>query len=801
MNEKDNLRSQKDESVDFNFQDFLRLCLKKWYWFVICMSFAVGIALFYLYSKQPEYKRYEQILVTEQDSGGGVGDVASAFSTLGLFSKNSNVYNELLTITSPAILYQVVDTLHLYMNYSQRDGLRYKNLYGTNQPFIVTMPDIDRQQGAGFRMHVQPDGSMKFDKFVKIVPGGKVKYNDEIEIKVGTTEFNSPLGRISVKPNPVYVAETDDIEKVIKVNKMAMQTAVELYGLKLSGDLADDDADVIELTIEDVSVERAVDILESVLDVYNQNWIDDKNRMAIATSIFIEDRLKVIEAELNQVDQTIAEYLKKNGTPDLVESVKANMEIGARMEQEMIEVYNQLSMARYMKEFLENHENLNTILPVNLGIDSPDLAAQIVLYNDMLMTRNNILNNSSSINPMVQNYDRELSQMRIAIDKAITNQINVLQATLNNLRIEVDKKSKDLSVTPEKQLPLLSEERQQQIKQELYLFLLQKKEENELTQKFSADNVRVITPPIGPLDPVSPRKALIIVIALIIGFGAPLLILYYLDSIDNTIKSKEDLSMLTMAFAGEIPQVGKKVKLKDLKEKIPGKKVKDEKPPLAVVEEGKRDVVNEAFRVIRGNIDFMSGKNAGHQVIMLTSFNPGSGKSFISYNLAMSFALKNRKVLIIDCDLRHGSSSMYLGSPSKGLTAYLTGGDDNWKGLVRQTENPNLSILPIGKMPPNPAELLEDPRMAELVEAAKKEYDIVFLDCPPVNIVVDTQIVAPLADRTLFVVRAGLLQRGALKELNEFYEEKKFNNISVILNGTEAVKSRYYTYGNYQHLN
>ena len=188
---------------------------------------------------------------------------------------------------------------------------------------------------------------------------------------------------------------------------------------------------------------------------------------------------------------------------------------------------------------------------------------------------------------------------------------------------------------------------------------------------------------------------------------------------------------------------------------------------------------------------------------MLTSFNPGSGKSFISYNLGVSFALKRKRVLIVDCDLRHGSSSMFVGMPKNGLTNYLTGNIDNWKDVVEKTSaSPNLSILPIGKMPPNPAELLDNGRIKELINEAKEDYDYVLLDCPPVNIVVDTQIVGQYADRTLFVVRAGLLDKNALGELDEFYEEKRFKNMSVILNGTEASHSRYYTYGTYQnHVN
>ena len=801
--EKKKNTSKTEEISDFNIKDFLKLCTSKWWWFVICLMFTIGLSLFYLYRKEPEYKRYEQILVNDQDSNsGGIGDISKSFSSLGLFSKNSNVYNELLTITSPAIMYQVADTLQLDMNYMLKDGFRAKTLYGSSLPLRVDMLDVESQESAGFRMKLSPGGEKILYKFYQMRPEGKIKYEQEISVSPDATIVQTPIGRVKFSPNPRFKPDGNQEEKEIMVGKSAMQNTVELYCDKMTGDLADEDADVIELVIEDSSVERAEDILNFVLMIYNQNWIDDKNKMAIATSKFIDERLAVIEKELGEVDQTIAEEMKKTGIPNVQAVIMANMESGAKIEEGLITASNELSISKYMQEFLKNPANRNAVLPVNLGIESEDLGAQVLAYNELLLTRNNVANSSSESNPLVLNYDAQLEDMREAIVKSVDNRVNALQGVVKSIQNEIDKKMAELANTPTATLPILQESRQQEVKAALYLFLLEKREENELTQKFSADNVKVITPPMGPLKPVSPNKPLIIIIALVVGFGVPFWLSYFLESMNTTVRNKKDLESLLMPFAGEIPQVGKKANLKKLSEKNPLKKRKDEKPPMAVVEAGKRDVVNEAFRVVRGNIDFMSGKNVGTQVIMITSFNPGSGKSFIAYNLGLSFCLKNRRVLIIDCDLRHGSSSMYVGMPKKGLSDYLTGANTDWESLVVRTEaNVNLDILPIGKIPPNPAELLEDGRLETLIEEAKRQYDLILLDCPPVNIVVDTQLVAPYADRTLFVVRAGLLERTALRELNEFYEEKKFKNISVILNGTAAIHSRYYTYGNYQNLN
>lgn len=791
-------QSKNEEIVDFNIKEFIRFCLDRWYWFAICMACAVGIALFYIYRKEPEYKRYEQLLINDQDASGGAGEIANSFSSLGLFSKNSNVYNELLTITSPAVLYEVADTLQLNMNYFLKDGLRSKTLYGSNLPFKVEMVDLGTQAGASFRLKVLPDGSMEAFKFIRNLPEGKVKYKDKINLKPSTQEFDSPIGKIRISPNLKYVPDDKKNEtREIIIIKMPMQTTVELYGLKLSGDLADDDSDVIELSIEDVSVQRAVDILNYVLIVYNQNWLDDKNRISDATTKFIDERLRVIQTDLDNVDKSIAEYMKETGSPDLLETTKINMERGSSLENELISLNNQLSINNYMKEFLDENNNTTTILPVNLGLNSVDLATQIESYNELLLNRDNIISSSSAANPLVENYDRQLRQIRTAIEKTVANRIANLETSIANVKKELASVYAYNASAAETNLPLLNEERQREIKKNLYLFLLQKKEESELTRKFSTDNVKMITPPVGPLKPVSPRKGLIIIIALIIGFGGPLITLYYLETTNTTVRSKKDLENLQLAFVGEIPQIGKKANLKELKKRQRAGKHREESAPLAVVEEGNRDTANEAFRVLRGNIDFMTGKNAGSQVIMVTSINPGSGKSFVAYNLGVSYALKKKKVLLIDCDLRHGSASMYVDTSDNGLTSFLNDSTNDWKELVKKTSNSNLDILPVGVLPPNPAELLEDGRIDSLIEEAGKDYDVIFLDCPPVNVVVDTQILAPLATRTIFVLRSGLLETSALKELNEFYDEKKFNNMSVILNGTDNKKSGYGTYGSY----
>lgn len=798
MESSDKQIAGNQEAVEFSLKDFVQACLLKWHWFVISIVVCIGIASLYILRQQLEYERAEEILIKDQDAGGGIGDIANAFSSFGLVSNNTSVYNELISLKSPAVMKEVAKRLQLYMNYDKSGFFHPVTLYGKTLPVIVDMQDIEEEGGASFKMELNPNGSMRLWKFKKSTPDGDVKLDGEVTLSSGKTIAKTPLGVVGITPNPDYSGEKIESPIEIEVEKMAMQNTVEYYGEQLNGELVDDYADVIELKIKDVCVERAVDILNTILVVYNENWVADKNKMAVATSAFIDERLRLIQQELGDVDSNIAEYQTKTGTPSLIESAKISMEKDALLDENILDLNNQLAVAKYMKEFLLDGGSKFSIIPVMTVMANTGLENDITTYNTLLLNRNNLVANSSESNPLVADYDAQLKGMRESIIRSVDNQLSTLSGLIKNAMKEKWKTGSRLASTSVKALPLLSEERQQKVKEGLYLFLLQKREENELSQKFTADNVRILTPPMGSLKPVSPKKKVILVLAFFLSIAFPLALIYVLETGNTKVREKKDLEKVKIPFAGEVPQVGKKQKLKV--ETINDKRSrKDEKPPLAVVEDGKRDVVNEAFRVIRSNIDFMTGKDGGCQTIMLTSFNPGSGKSFISYNLGLSFALKEKRVLLIDCDLRHGSSSLCVGMPSKGLTNYLTDNVDDWRGLVVSSAgNLSISVLPVGKMPPNPAELLENGRLKKLLDEAKGDYDYILLDCPPVNIVVDTQIVGQYADRTLFVVRAGLLERSALSELNEFYEEKKFKNMSLILNGTEAVHSRYYTYGNYQ---
>ncbi|MDE6006717.1 MAG: polysaccharide biosynthesis tyrosine autokinase [Muribaculaceae bacterium] len=780
-----------DAESSFSLKNFLKACGAKWKWFLISILFFTCAGVYYAYRTPPRYKRSMQVLIKDQDGGGGVGDIASSFSSLGLVSTNTNVYNELISLMSPAVMAEVVQRLNLDVEYTERALPYNKTLYGTNLPFNIVIPDLPANEAGSFRMDLNPDGSARLYKFVKLVPGQKIKFDKEVKMPAGATAVKTPIGTLQITPNQRYAGPGITEPVTINIVRSSFLPTVEKYTTKLKGDLVDKDADVLDLNIEDTSVERADDILNTVLDVYTSKWISDKNRISTATSQFIDDRLAVIEKELGSVDSDIMKYKAQTLVPDLEEAAKLNMKTTHDLQQEMLTASTQLSMARYVYDYVQNPANKNNVIPVNTGGVSLPIESQISTYNTTLLTRNNLAATSSATNPIVKDYDTQLAGMREAIERALKTNVIGYENQLKSLQRAEGGIKGQLASAPNQAKYLLSVERQQKVKEQLYLYLLQKREENELTQTFTADNTRVITPPYGPLKPVAPKKLLLISIAFLIGLGLPAGLVYVIESSNTTVRSRRDLDRMATPFMGEIPLGGRRKRFAKLRGLFKSKTTKELETLPARVTAGSRDVINESFRIVRGNIDFMN-HGSGSSVLMVTSFNPGSGKSFVTYNLGCSFAIKGKKVLIIDCDLRHGSSSQFVGMPPKGISAYLTGNTSDWKHLVvADQEEPNLFVLPIGHRPPNPAELLETSNMKTLIEEARKEYDYIILDCPPVDIVVDTQVLAPLADRTIFIVRAGLLEKKSIKDIDELYKSYRFKQMSVLLNGTEKAHSRY----------
>ena len=780
VNQKNTKPGQPDDFL--RIQDLLYLCLARWKWFVLSLAITTGVAAVYLLCTPAVYTRTASVLIKEDSKGKSVSPDLESFSEFGLFQSSTNVNNELITFQSPALMTEVVKRFRLDMNYFVPGKFHRQVAYGLTLPVDVTISDFPENESAGFTLEVQPDSTLLLSDFTR---NGTELDGKDIKGRL-LDSITTPLGKIIIHATPNYVkGET----YTLYVGKSSLYDAVNSCSSNLSVSLNNEKASVIDLSFRDNSVQRAEDVLSMLISVYNENWVKDKNQIAISTSMFINERLGVIEQELGNVDEDISSYKSEHLLPDVQAASSMYMAQSSQTNAQILALNNQLYMTRYIRNYLSNDANRTQLLPANSGIESANIESQIAEYNKQLLQRNSLVANSSTENPLVVDMDQALASMRGAIIRSIDNQIVTLNSQIKSLRQTEQQTTSRIAANPTQAKYLLSVERQQKVKEALYLFLLQKREENELSQAFTAYNTRIVTPPHGNMLPTSPVRKNIFMVAFALGLLIPIVIIFMHENMNTRVRGRKDLESVTVPFIGEIPLFTRK------KKRIFGKKPQEVK--AVVVKEGSRDIINEAFRVLRTNLEFMTGKDKTSNVIIVTSFNPGSGKSFLTMNIAVSFAIKGKKVLVIDGDLRHGSASSYIDSPARGLSDYLGGRIDNLNEIiVSDPKQKSMDILPVGTIPPNPTELLFDERLKQVIDTVRGQYDYVLIDCPPIELVADTQIIEKLADRTVFVVRAGLLERSMLAELEKIYEEKKYKNMSLILNGTEGSGGHYgYRYG------
>ena len=777
----------------FSIRDYFSRCLRLWKWFLVSVIICCAIGFLYVKTRQPVYERQAAVLIKNQNSGTS-SDLTNAFASMGIVTSGSTASNELIQFTSPWLMEEVIERLHLQMNYEQPGTWHPTTLYGTTLPYEVSFPEAGRETGISCRLETLSGGKVRLSDFTRSEGGDEEKFDYTVTLVPGLKAVSTPVGPVVVRPNASYVPG-EPISEII-VTRSGMTACIDSYTSRLRGDKHDRDADVIDFAFTDVCRQRASDVLSTLINVYNENWVLDKNQIAVATSKFIHERLGVIEQELGVVDSDISSFKARNLVPDVEEAARLALEGNAKSDQDLLLIENQLQVARYVRDYVANPTYSTQVIPAITGVGDPNLDQQIALYNDLLLDRNALVSNSSERNPLVIDMDRQLSSRRESIIKGVDQAVASLNTAMRNTRASQRQQTGVIAQTPSQAKYLLSVERQQKVKESLYLYLLQKLEECELNQAFTSYNTRVVTPPMGSLRPISPRKTIILGVAFILGLLVPAVIIFIMQSADNKVRSRSDLDGVEMPYAGEIPLDGK-VPNRLLAFLRRGRKTQHTEPIEVKVAQGNRDVVNEAFRVLRSNVDFMlDSSNSGADVIMLTSYTPGSGKSYISANLGAAFALRGKRVLLIDCDMRHGSLSHIVGSPQTGLSSYLSGRAADWRKMLRPVEGTeNLWVLPVGAVPPNPAELLESHRFAQLMEEVRDEYDYVLADCPPLGVVVDTQIVDRYADRTIFVVRAGCFDKSIVRELNRTYAEKKVTRPCLVLNATAQQHSHYYQYG------
>ena len=767
-----------DFQEDINIQDIIGLCINRWYWFVISLILCTGIAIGYLMITPPVFSRSASLLIKEdsKNAPSSINEELNNVGNLGLFAQNTNVNNEMVYIKSPDLILQVVKRLHLDINY-QVDGTMHRNtIYGNNLPIQVEFENMHYDTQATFTLQQHANGTATLSDFVL---NGKEQHCKPIIAPVNTI-ISTPVGKLK------WTKNQEDTYKPIYVSKTPLMAAMKSCGSRLEVSRNDKQSTIIDIEYKDVSPARAEDFLNTLIDVYNESWVKDKNKIAVSTSKFINDRLQVIEQELGNVDSNISSYKSNNLIPDMEESSRMYMNTANQANMQITDLNNQLYMAQYVRQHMSSKANKHQLLPANSGINNAAIEKQISDYNEKMLERNSLVANSSVENPLVADLDKRLGQMRLSIIKSIDNQISTLNAQIKGMQHIEGTSTSRIARNPKQAKYLLSVERQQKVKESLYLFLLQKREENEISQAFTAYNTRVVVSPTGDMTPTSPNRKNILIGALLVSFLLPIAGIYVIENLNTKVRGRKDLESLTAPIVGEIPHYN-------------SKKDKSKEDYKILVKAGNRNVINEAFRVARTNLEFMTNANQGNRVIMFTSANPGSGKTFLAMNMASSFAIKNKKVICIDLDLRRASLSQYVGSPDTGMANYLNYEIENWREMIKPVNGyENIDVVPVGNIPPNPTELLFSKRLKQFIDILRLEYDYVFIDCPPAEVVADASIIAKYASTTIFVIRAGLFERDMLQQVEYYYTEKKFPHLGVLLNDTQMAK-KYRGYHRYSY--
>lgn len=786
MVENNQNSQQPEESI--NIRELLFKFLAHWKWFLLSVLISISIGVAYILIKAPVYTRTTSILIKDEKKGNSLSGAADMFADMGFMKSNANIKNEILIIKAPLMVEEVVKRLRLDLNYFVKlRGLRNVDLY-TTSPVVVELDSLvgDNQTLSFIIKPLNATHVIIYD----------INWNDEkcdgkIDVELGKPT-KIACGIITINSTASYTDHYYNQE--IHFSKSNLKTVSTGYATNLKVELGDKEATVINLTLNDKSASRAVDFLNTLVDIYNEKWIEDKNQISINTSIFINERLDVIETDLGLLDNNISNYKSANLLPDLQTVSQMVLTQSNVANTQILSLNNQLSMAKYVQEYMKKGTTINQLLPANTGIESSSIEAQITQYNTMLLQKNKLLSNSSEQNPIIQDLNQSLAAMRQAIMRSFDDYIETIKIQINNTLRTEQKTNAKIASSPDQAKYLISVERQQKVKEALYVFLLQKREENELTRTFTSYNTRLVNPPSGTSYPTSPKKSLIFLITFMIGILIPALIIFIFDQMNTMIKDKRDLAQLSIPFLSEIPYHNRGIKKRVFHR---WSKAELEDPSnIIVVEEHNRNHINEAFRILRTNIDFVQKHDDGAAVSMITSIHSGAGKTFITANIAKSMAIKGSRVLIIDFDMRKATLSKLTPPQKLGVANFLNGEVlDIFSLILKGDLTTNLHILPVGTIPPNPAELLLRPTLPGLIEQLRPHYDYIFLDSPPIDIITDADLIAKVVDYTIFVARAGLLDKRMLPDVETYYQNKRFPNMGMILNCTDL--SLQYGYGGY----
>ncbi|ASO06671.1 GumC family protein [Arenibacter algicola] len=760
---------------------------RNWKWFLASVLIAVILGILNIRYSVPEYEIMTKIQILDDQSSSSELDVFRDLNIMG--GRGNKIEDEIELLNSRSNLIKIVRELGLNKKIIALGQIKNTELY-RNTPFNVNFIAEDSI------IH-----NSQSDFFITITSETAFQFSNEEDGPMQSVSFGKPVmtgvGEVIITPNILNIGSFQGKKYQVSVSPLA--TIAEIYQLKIDISVMGEMSNIIAISLNDPIIERGKDILNTLVSNYNQNAVDDKKAIADRTSSFINDRIKDIYGDLSSVDQSAEDFKSGRGIADITAQTNVNVNIGAANQQELQTASVQLDIASSMKDIIDTQDGYE-LLPSNIGLADASIASTTARYNELALERKRLLESSNEKNPIIVNLDQQLSGLKRSMKSSLNSVTNNLEMQVNSLSNQLSKINSRIYSVPKNERALRDITRQQQTTEQLYLYLLQKREESQITFASASPKSKIIdTAYLTSVFPVSPKKSLILLASMILGFFIPFSVIYIKGLFDNKVENKVSLEKLT----GNIPVLAE----------LPKISRKDNK----LVKLGERTVLAESLRILRTNLDYLikSKKKKEHRgsIIYVTSSVSGEGKTLVASNLAMIFANTDKKVLLIGADIRNpkiyqfysGKNVDKLGRATrnredKGLTEYLVDQNLAVNDIISTmlAHEQTVDVIYSGKIPPNPSELLMNGRMKDLLESMVELYDYIIVDTAPLLVVTDTLLISEYANQIIYVTRAGMTELKVLEYPIKLHNEGKLDGLSFIVNGVNDSNLGYggqYGYG------
>lgn len=768
----------KPETKETSIREIIEQYTRYWYLFVLGAIIALVLAFIYLRYTTALYQTRATIIIKDEKSASSPMEMA-AFSQFGSFLSRFNtskIDNELAIFNSKRIISKTIKELGLNIKYESVGAIKTSEIYAYI-PFTVQYQSFNE---IGNKISVPK-------LYIEVISPTEYTLEDEAQTFDGTYKFGEkialPFGEITILPNLESKENFEAFfDRTVVVTYRPIENVALDYQQKVVIENEIKSSNVLELNMLTPVTEKAEDFLDELVSQYNQDAIADRNEIARNTSAFIDSRLEIITRELDSVERNKQVFKSDNRLTDIQAEAQIILENASEFNKKQLDVGTQLELSKTMIDYMENSSN-NELLPSNIGIESEEVAGAVNNYNQLILYRNKLLQSSTEKNPVVQNVDTQIEQMRSSILGSLKNSSNALKIAMKDINYQESTLNSRIAQVPAKEKIFRGIERQQTIKEQLYLFLLQQREEASITLAATSPKAKVVDSAYSTKKPVSPQKPLIYLGAFLAGLLIPFMGIYGVNLLNTKVASRRDVERHLPAtpIIGEIPRI--------------------KRNEADLIQHNDRSIMAEAYRILRTNLQYLFinklEENEKGKTLIVTSTIKGEGKTFVAFNLALTLALTGKKVVLVGADIRNPQLQRYLPENlknNKGLTEYIVYDDMKVEDVVYQSEyNENLSIVLSGAIPPNPAELLMQKRTTTFVEALKKEYDYIIMDTAPSMLVTDTILINKLADITLYVVRAGYTDKRLLDFPQDAIDDGRLANVAMVLNN---VNLNNFGYGN-----